>query len=71
MERIKISASFDISSKFLGSAPISSANFDTPSFPLEFYTLTLYPALTNFLAIVPPIEPTPIKLIFILYKIIK
>ena len=41
IDNIKISASFDIESISLASAPISSANFSTDDLPLELATLTL------------------------------
>ena len=65
IESINISASFYINSISRDSAPISSANFWTVDFPLELAMATLYPALANFLAIVPPIAPVPITLTFI------
>ena len=65
IDSIKTSASFDMDSISLGSAPISLANFSTPAFPFELAMLTLYPALTNFLANVPPIFPVPIILTLI------
>ena len=48
IDNIKISASFDMDSISLGSAPISLANFSTADFPREFAILTLYPAFDIF-----------------------